>query len=43
MRVDVIEHVLAHDQRVAERAEVGLQIGDRPARARVFEIEDQMS
>src|SRR5262249_21184582 len=27
--MDVVRHVLAHDQRVSEGAEIGLEIGDR--------------
>src|ERR1043166_3552903 len=38
MRVDVLGHVLAHDQRVAERAEIRLQIGDRLSGRRVRQV-----
>ena len=38
MRVDVLVQVLAHDERVPERAEIGLQIGDRLARRGVGQV-----
>ena len=43
MRVDVIRHVFAHDQRVAESAEIGLQVGDRPAGGGVGQVKGEMA
>ena len=43
VRVDVLVQVLAHDERVAERAEIRLQIGDRLTRRGVGQIELQMT
>ena len=43
MRVDVLVQVFAHDERVAERAEIGLQIGDRLTRRGVGQGELQMT
>ena len=43
MRVDVLVQVFAHDERVPERAEVRLQVGDRLTRRGVGQVELQMT
>ncbi len=43
MGVHVALHVLAHQQHVAELAEVRLQVRDRAARPRIREIEGEMN
>ncbi len=42
MRVDVARHVLAHDQRVPERAEIRLQVGDGTFGRRVGQMKRQV-
>ena len=43
MAVDVVHHVLAHDQRVPEGPEIRLQVGDRPASAAIGQQELEMA
>src|SRR5215475_11521856 len=42
MRVNVIDHILAHDQRVPERTKISLQIGHRPSCCRILQMKVQM-
>ena len=41
--MDIVHHVLAHDERVPERTEIGLKIGDRTPRAGFCQVVREMA
>src|SRR5262245_7777695 len=43
VRVHVVEHVLAHDQGVPERAEICLQVGDWPPGLRIGQVKKEVT
>src|SRR4029078_483282 len=43
VRMDVVEHVVAHDQRVTEGTKIGLEISDRSSCLRVGQVKDQVT